>query len=344
MLVSSFHPAFIGVVVEEKEANSRMVKVKVLEQAPNLTGNLDNLTEKLTVPVSTPDGVINFSITVTDFIRAHWLNDNGYQMTAPDVQPGERVMIYQEGDSQRYYWKVLDVDQHLRQLEHVIIAISNTNPDDRRDKRLNLDNCYIVEMSTRDKRFRVRTNKNDGEPFAYEVKIDTAVGRLIATDDASGSSNGEYLGNHALLDSAKTLIELKNIDNTYYRLDKKNLIEHCVGNRTLTVGGNNTESVGGKETKTVTGLATHNFKAGRKTDSGPSDTLTAGDVKVNSPMSTFSGVVKMASFITGGAARGGYAGEITGNVKINGTVLSSGDITAPAFHGDTLCVCPVCKK
>lgn len=276
-MIGVLRPICYGIITKNKDLSSRVVTVKVLDLLPNLVGTIDNEVSTLSVNVTTADGEVTHNLSVSDIVPATWLNRNTNRITAPDVQYGERVLLWQDGDSRNYYWETLDIDNHLRQLETVIFAFSNTNANDRTSKTLNLKNCYYMEFNTNEKRIRLRTNKNDSEPFAYDLLLDTKLGNFRIVDDAvkvdlegdeelavredsyppretvPSKDDGVLRGNKILLDSANTLIELLNVNHTTYRLEKKNIHEECLGNRFVTVGGNNTIHVKGDESYHVEG-------------------------------------------------------------------------------------------
>lgn len=287
-----FRPVCIGVCARTKKPDSRKIRVKLLDLLPNLDGAVEDVpfVIKKTINVNGVDKEVE--LEVGDSLEATYLNRNSHSLLAPDITYGERVILWREGDSNTYYWEVMDIDQHLRSTEHVIIAFSNTNTSDKKDKTLNLTNCYFFEFSTRDKKMRLCTNKNDGEPFAYDLILNTKAGQLSVVDSAvqvavsdkkllaeglagdrprsmkAGSRlppvGGEpppLNGNRIILDSAKTRLELYNVAHSTYILDGADIHEACLGNRYVTVGVDDITTIHGSsvrkvlktDTNTVTG-------------------------------------------------------------------------------------------
>lgn len=259
-------PVYTGVAVADIEYGSNILHVKPLEPNPSAVGEVSLAIDLVKIEIETRKGLKEYKAIFSDYLMCSWLNRNSNRITAPDVKLGERIQIWQNADTEDFYWEPLGIDQNLRTLEHVIFAFSNTNNEDRSNKKLDFTNCYIMEFDTINKKIRIKTNKNDEEPFEYEILLNTKEGFFKVNDD---------VGNQFLLDSTNTVIEMLNKDKSQYRLDKKDIIEKCDGNRTVTIGGNDTLEVGGNVTLDVGG------NVGVK----------ATDFAVDSATSSFTGVL-----------------------------------------------------
>lgn len=146
-------------------------------------------------------------------IKAYWLPEGTNRLSPPDVRRGERVSIWQVADDdKKFYWKILGLDDNLRKLETVIIGISNTQ--DEGDTELRPENMYWMEWSTHSKRLAISTSKSDGEPYLYEIMIETKKGSVKINDD---------IGNFINLVSKDHLLHLQNTDGTFFKLDKKDI-------------------------------------------------------------------------------------------------------------------------
>src|SRR5690606_22162241 len=141
--------------------------------------------------------------------------ESSNRYTAPDVRRGERVILYTYGDTNQFYWRPLGLDDHLRKLETIVWAISATR--DETKTTLDLETCYIVEFSSHAKAISISTCKADGEPFAYDIQLNTKDGRFTIQDDAAGADKE---GNLWLFDSANTHFRMQNIDGTLLELKK----------------------------------------------------------------------------------------------------------------------------
>ena len=351
--VSVLRPVFIGTVAVDIRYGSEIIQIHPTEELPNFRGELDGGYEIRTCKVDTNKGTEEIKILFSTCIEAKWLSRNSNRSTCPDVQAGERVLVWRNGDSSDFYWESLGFDRHLRQLEHYIVAISNTAHDDKNSKYLDLTNCYIFEIDTKNQKVGLYTNKNNKEPFSYTIKLDTKAGNFILRDD---------VGNKIFLDSTNTLIELYNIDKTTYKLNKKDIYEYCEGNHHREVLGNMTEVIHGNRTRTVKKAETITVtgKQSSKIDGGTSLKTPTYKCKSNmnswtTPTSSFSGHVNAASIAVGGAAmsfrvipesfsqnpmvirqqpmvlsKSGKVGTITGDFEVIGSMSITGSVTVGA--------------
>jgi hypothetical protein len=333
MNISILTPVATGVAVADREAGSTTLKVKPLELLPNLNGRIKGEEQLIDIEVNTPQGLVPTKLKLKSFITANWFNQNSNRLTPPDIMAGERVLILRQGNSTNYYWEPLDIDNHLRQTERIVIAISNTNRGDRADKVLTKDNCYFIELDTVNKHLTVTTNKNDGEPFAYELKLNTLAGFLRLKDD---------VGNHVLMDSANTHIQLINKDKTEYSLNKKDIYEYCEGNHTRIVKGNLLEEVSGTRTRKVTKDETIEAANYQYTSKGNYNVKSSVN-NFDTPVSNFNGQVVAASVSFGpgkgapgaAASSGGPTVNISGETVMDGNLTSTGTIEASKVKAAT---------
>ncbi|AFI55453.1 hypothetical protein TSMG0170 [Halocynthia phage JM-2012] len=333
-------PVYTGVAVADIEYGSNVLHVKPLESNPSATGEIDTSLELLKVEVETPKGTVESKAIFTDYLTCSWLNRNTNRITAPDVRKGERIQIWQNADSEDFYWETIGIDNHLRTQEHVIFAFSNTNNEDRANKKLDFTNCYIFEFDTVNKKIRIKTNKNDGEPFEYEIVLNTKDGFHKMSDD---------VGNYTLMDSLNTVIEFMNKDKTQYRMDKKDILEKCDGNRTVIVGGDNTVEITGHDKLTVKKSSTreitdNEFTKAKGIGMEVAESIvskTGSSFDVDSPVSNFTGAVNASSLaiapgVSVGAPPRGEGGGYTATV--DGTMFVSTSLTTPELNSDILTV------
>lgn len=175
----------LGIVLEDKEGESDMIKVSPIEQLSLFKGELSQ--QKLNYDVKLPDaqGIKREEhIEGGSEIVAKWIFSSGNRITAPNVKKNESVLIYKFADTDEFYWEIFMREPSLRRLEHVNYSFSNlpngVNPYDK-------NSSYWYEISTREKYIHLHTAKNNGEPFEYDIKLDTADGNLLITDDVDNS-------------------------------------------------------------------------------------------------------------------------------------------------------------
>ena len=150
------------------------------------------------------------TLEFTDTIPARWLPMDTNRVTPPDVRVGERVRLYRVADTDQFFWRTLGIDNVKRRLETVIYAFSATEAD---IQELTPENSYFFEISTHAKHITLSTCKANGEPFAYDIQIDTEQGIITIKDD---------VGNLFVFNSRDTLIHLENKDGSLLKLDKRN--------------------------------------------------------------------------------------------------------------------------
>lgn len=203
----------LGIVAENKKLGSKYVEVTPTEEMPMLDGELAPVsTDYKAKAVDNLGSSYETTVETTSTVNALWLPIGAAnRISAPDVRRGELVCLYKFGDTDQYFWNTLNDDIKLRKLETVIYAFSATTNE---AAEVNGNTYYFIEISTHKKLITLHTSKDNGEPYGYDIQLDTGNGRLVITDD---------VGNYILLDSKETRIVLKNLDGSEFDMYKKNL-------------------------------------------------------------------------------------------------------------------------
>lgn len=217
MYTSEFRFVSTGVAAANKKRGSMTLEVTPLELVHFLDGEIiSNLQDLEDAGVDGMGDEYTVRVSTANSVEATWLQHGSNRRTPPDVRRGERIFLFQYGDSDVYYWISAGLDDELRRLETVVWAFSNTRDEGVRE--LTPDNSYYVEISTHDKHITIQTNKNDGEPFGYTIQLNTRTGVFTLADD---------VGNFFELDSPKTKWTMKNKDKTHVILDKKSMYQYA---------------------------------------------------------------------------------------------------------------------
>lgn len=198
-----------GIVAVDKERGSDDIKVTPIEEVSLTDSNTEEVTtsakgknkpntdrkerkegktladKKVKYDVQLPDhqGVSRSDSVEGDVMMvATWTPlCQSNRMTAPDVIEGETVMIFRVADSDLYYWSTMMREPNIRRLETVCYMYGNLpdgiNPFDK-------SSSYWVEVSTHDQHVHLHTAKSNGEPFEYDIKLDTAKGTFELTDNS----------------------------------------------------------------------------------------------------------------------------------------------------------------
>jgi len=203
----------LGIVAENKLLSSKEVEVTPMEEMPMLDGELAPVAvDYKAKAVDKLGSSYETTVETTTTIKAKWLPlGAANRITAPDVRRGEIVVLYKFGDTDQYFWTTQNEDLKFRKLETVIYAFSGTTNE---GAVMNDKTYYFIEISTHKKLITLHTSKDNGEPFGYDIQLDTGNGKLVITDD---------VGNYILVDSAQSQIVLKNVDESTIDMKGPNL-------------------------------------------------------------------------------------------------------------------------
>lgn len=200
----------IGIVAANKPLSSKDIEVFCQEDSQFANGEItDNAAMYSATAKDASGATYSASVATTVTIKATWLPINSSnRITAPDVRRGESVVIYKFADADKYYWNTLKDDSKLRKLETVIYAFSGSIVEGTTPGP---DNTYFLEISTHHKLIHFHTSKANGEPYAYDIQINTAEGFIQIQDDD---------GNFFKFDSANQHLVLSNKNGSVLDLNK----------------------------------------------------------------------------------------------------------------------------
>lgn len=209
---------FVGIAVEDKVLNSRILKVYVKELNPFMDGKLEDLSSEETFVIEDDilDSSVKGTVTTTNHKTCEYFSLDTNRVFPPDIVKGEQVLIFQYQDNDLYYWVSMGRDDRLRKGELMRIAVSD---DMSTDKTLDDLNTYFLELDTKiHKRIRIVTNKSDGEDFKYEFVIDAKNNFMSMTDDKN---------NQVIIESDIPRVKLQNNNGTLLDLNKDDAFVVC---------------------------------------------------------------------------------------------------------------------
>lgn len=203
----------LGLVAANKPLDTRVIDVTPIEDTSMIDGDINSGATDYKAESKDSDGsVYKAEVKTALTISATWLPmGTSNRMTAPDVRRGELVAIYRFADTDEYWWTTLKDDLHLRKLETVIYAFSGTKDESAKP---NSENTYFLEISTHKKLVHFHTSKANGEPFIYDIQINTEEGFIKIQDD-----DGQFI----ILDSKERRIIAQNKDKSKVDIDKRNI-------------------------------------------------------------------------------------------------------------------------
>lgn len=306
MEASRYRLYSIGRAVENKRLTddqgkpSDKLMVIPLEQRTMADGELKS--NPLSPEATGVDGQGNSyttTVTMDGAVEATWYPQASNRQTPPDIRRGERVILWQYGDTNSFYWTETGWDDHLRKLETVRYTWSGTA--DEAVDGTQPGNCYFLEVSTHEKAITLGTSKANGEQFAYVVQINAKTGALVFADDA---------GNNIHIDSVESLVQMTNAMGTTWNLSKYTIYGHADDSITLDAGNQIL-----MKTRTMVAQCTdYKVKSNTNLFDTPNTTFT-GNVSMNGSMTaakacTFSGPVTFKEAVT--------ANGITSSAPIRG--------------------------
>lgn len=186
----------VGIVAKDKERGTDIIDVMPVEHVPHTNGLVTEYKNKMSVNSANLKGVKSMAkVEGQSTMKATWLPFGASnRMSSPDVIENETVVIWRYADTDTYYWTTMFREPLIRRLETVMYAYG-----DLRDKLVPFtrDSSYWFEVSTHDKYIHLHTSNSDGEPFIYDIKLDTAYGSLTVQDN---------IGNSLVLDSPENSV------------------------------------------------------------------------------------------------------------------------------------------
>ncbi len=201
----------VGIVAANKLLSSKEVEVSPMEDLTMLDGELDDARVETKAKGKNAEGqAYDTNVKMSNTVRATWLAfGSGNRLTPPDVRRGERVMLFQFADADKFYWIDIMADNRLRKLERVIWAISAT-----KDEAADTDakHSYYLEMDSHNGLVALHTSQANGEPFGYDLQINAKEGRVVLMDT---------INNHFLLDSGQQKLHLENAAGSYLDITKQ---------------------------------------------------------------------------------------------------------------------------
>ncbi|CAD5236152.1 baseplate assembly protein [Klebsiella phage vB_KvM-Eowyn] len=283
----------IGRVTQHKEIGSKDILVTPIEWVPHMDGEFRSNPSIIQAKGTDAEGK-NYEVsTMTDItLTATWYPETGNRITPPNVRRGERVKLYQFANQDKYYWRESGLDNNLRRQETVTHVYNNNPNPDGDNPEPSPENSYYTEVSTHTGQVTLATNKSNGEPVAWTIQVNTKEGVLnVVTDN----------GHEFSLDAVALAMLAQLSTGTKVELNKNNLA--MVAPETLSV-----------EAKIID-FTCKNFK------------VKADNMKVECPLSEFTGLVKVGSLST--TTENGYDGKavIDGEVTMKQDVVMEQDVT-----------------
>lgn len=193
------------------QKGQKELEVIPIEQLSHLDGEVtDNITTLTSKGSDKDDNQYQVQVEAGNSVKAKWLSRNPNRPYPGLIRRGDELLLWRVGDTDQYYWEETGASGNKRRLDVYVLAISNTKNEEA--DALTPQNSYFLEINTVDKIIALVTNKSDGEPYAYNLQLNTKDGALIFTDDVQNSFQ---------LDSKEQLLEFLNGAGSFIRVDKE---------------------------------------------------------------------------------------------------------------------------
>lgn len=209
-----------------------MLEVIPLEDLGYVDGEINTEKQKIEAQGNDHNGnAFSVSIETSNTILAKWLPIGTNRLTPPHIRRGTRVLLWQYGDVDEYYWTPLGWDDHLKKLETIVYAVSNTK--DEADTKLTTDNTYSWEVSTHKRMITLMTSKSNGEKYKYTIQVNAAGSHLTVTDDAD---------NYIQIDSEESQVILHNNKGSMLEVLGSDINGECSGSFNVKCSSYNVEA------------------------------------------------------------------------------------------------------
>jgi hypothetical protein len=290
----------IGIAAINKPLDSNILEILGVEKSNMADGEITDNGKMYKAAGTESDGTsFNVEVPTSVTIKAAWLPLGcGNRVTSPDVMRGERVIVYRFANTDSYFWQEMPKDGiDLRQLETVVFAIKAT----RKEGKATGTNTYFMEMSSHNKLVHLHTSKDDGEPFAYDIQVDTKNGSVQITDN-----EGCYIS----MDSKEQRLEMRNAEDSYVDINKQDLFMGAKENVVI-------------ETKNYKLKAVNvDVEATKATLTATTNDITAA-TKHKGNIALLGGMKQTPG--SGGGGGGGSSVEFEANMKVQGNTEFTGD-------------------
>lgn len=219
----------IGIVASTKQTNSDEVMVYLPSLFPTAEGRGDVDVDVRESVSKAEDGTdSNARVLRSNTIPAKWLRMGDVnRLTPPDVREGSKVAIYQVSGQNQYYWTSFGVTAETMRLETVIYGWS-ANPNISENVEVDLDNFYVMTVSTHTGQISLRTSQANGEATTFEAKFDTKTGKFVMVGKNQSNLMFDDIGRRlfycnkdgSVLDINKKNISLSSRDSVNVIADK----------------------------------------------------------------------------------------------------------------------------
>lgn len=313
----------LGIVTKDKVEGSDYISVSPIEEMFLTDGLIDDI--KVVNSVSSEDSrgsTTSSEVNEVRILTAKWLpNSASNRATAPDVYKNETVQLYRYADTDVFYWDTKFREPLIRRQETVRWMFSNLP---KGLKEYDIDTAYWVEVSTRHKHIKIRTVKNDGEPYVYDMILDTNKGTFTLNDD---------IGNQLYLNSEEHRWKIINASGSFIDMHKTIMDIHTDDQINITTKDLNIDVERTKSTSSdhhYSNSNVHAFTSNQSYSSNAGETSisSSGNTSVSAGATLSLSAPLISTSFMGFNAIGTGGGGSTANLSVSSINYDIGDATA----------------
>lgn len=260
MAFESKWKTFNGVAVTSVETpNQREIYVFCQELLPLIIGSPSEKPHKTTANVTNIlGGSISTTVDLSECIVASYLGLAETNRSVPDIHKGERVILYNWGDTDEWFWLPMYQDDNLRKREHWRLSCADKPTKLQGKQRIPLDddNTYYIEIETKydgKKHVIISTADSDGEAYRYFIKIDAVENTLRIWDEVAKTNT---IWNEIVIESKTPRIRMTNASKSMVDLVGPDIYIFAPNNMFIDVGKNLAITAGESITTTTPKIVT----------------------------------------------------------------------------------------
>lgn len=260
---------FLGVALDNLDDDTTDgLRVYVSELAPFSLGDIDKLQELAITVRNLADKTSNQikSVNLKEYISVSTYFGSMLNMRRPNVAIGEYIGIISLGNDSEFMWFPINNNSSVRTTELFEMFIANRTPDQIGNVS-DESNSYTLKIDSREgkKKLQFLSNKNNSEPYIYDLLVDISKGIIDVKDDVGNSLNlVSKDGAWTIVNTAGDKLTMKGgnttVDTNKYVVNAPDITLNGEVNTTKSVQIANNLNVGGNTTLmgtlTVNGAAT----------------------------------------------------------------------------------------
>lgn len=212
MDLSVFRVYSRGVAAENISFGTRVLEVWLQEKSPALDGDLTADVTNITATGVNGEGAsFSQNVDTSATVQAEWLSFNSNRPYPPLVRRGERLIIWRNADTDKYFWQEAGLDGNYRRGDIVCVSAVSTVVD--KDTPLSHENSYWFEMDSLNGIIKLSTTNLNNELTNYVMELMTKTGNFKLEDGLGNSlSLSSADSTWKIINAEGSKLELKGID------------------------------------------------------------------------------------------------------------------------------------